>query len=421
MKEIRPRSRIHATVMIPGSKSISHRALIAAALCEGESSLKKFLACEDTLYTVNALRELGAGIFIEGENAVVSGTGGEFHHTSGLKDIYLGNSGTSYRLLLSTIALASGDYILDGTSRMRERPVGELVRVLNKLGVEASFMGREDFPPVFIRAKGIRGGKVEIQGQESSQYVSSLLLAGPYAEKDVEIEITGRLVSRPYVDLTLDVMEHFGVAVVHEGYRYFRILSGQMYTPRQFRIEGDVSSASYFWAAAAVTGGTIVTENIHSRTTRQGDIGFLDILEDMGCRVERGIDRVTISGGTLSGIEVDMGTMPDMVPTLAAIALFNEGKTVIRNVAHLRHKESDRLRSIALEWHRLGGQVKELPDGLIVRGGIPLSGTAVNPHDDHRMAMGLAVVGLRVPGVKVVEEGCVNKSFPGFWALWDGL
>jgi len=421
MKEIKPRSHIHATVRIPGSKSISHRALIAAALADGESLLKKFLACEDTLYTVNALRELGAEISVEGENAAVSGAGGEFHSISGLKAIYLGNSGTSYRLLLSIVALARGDYILGGTSRMRERPIGELVRALNKLGVEASCMGREDCPPVFVRAKGIRGGKVEIEGHTSSQYVSSLLLAGPYAEKNVEIEITGRLVSQPYVDLTLDVMEHFGIAVPHEGYRYFRIPSGQMYAPCQFRIEGDVSSASYFWAAAAVTEGTIVTENIHPRTTRQGDIGFLDILEEMGCRVERGTDRVIVQGGALSGIEVDMSTMPDMVPTLAAIALFNEGKTVIRNVAHLRHKESDRLRSIALEWHRLGGQVRELPDGLIVRGGIPLSGMAVNPRDDHRMAMGLAVVGLKVPGIKVVAEGCVNKSFPGFWALWDGL
>ncbi len=421
MKEIHPRPSIDASVRIPGSKSVTHRALITAGLADGESLLKEFLSCEDTLYTLNALRELGVQISTEGEKTIVSGTGGKFPFDQGRKEIFLGNSGTSYRLLLSTVALARGDYILTGTPRMQERPIGDLVRALNKLGVEASCMERENSPPVLIRAKGIHGGRVEIPGELSSQYVSSILLSGPYAEKEVEIEIRGRLVSRPYVDITLDVMKMFGVEVNRDGYRCFRISAGQRYHPCQFIIEGDVSAASYFWGAAAVTGGTLTTENIHPHTTRQGDVVLLDILEEMGCRVERETERVVVQGGELSGIEVDMGAMPDMVPTLAAIALFARGKTAIRNVSHLRLKESDRLGAVALEWGRLGGRVEELEDGIIIHGGERLSGGVMDPHNDHRLAMSLAIAGLRVPGIKIKNEHCVNKSFPGFWELWDGL
>ncbi len=421
MIEIRPRSHIDATVRIIGSKSVTHRALITAGMAKGESTLKEFLACEDTLYTVSALRELGVRISIEGESATVSGTGGEFSPPTGRKEIFLGNSGTSYRLLLSIIALARGEYILTGTTRMHERPVGDLVRALNGLGVEASCIEKNGFPPVYIKAKGIWGGRVDIPGDKSSQYLSSLLLCGPYAENGVEIEVAGRLVSRPYVDVTIDVMKRFGIPVERDGYRYFRISGGQKYQPCLFKIDGDVSSASYFWAAAAVTGGSITTKNIHPDTTRHGDIALLDILEEMGCHVDRETDRVVVQGGELSGIEVDMGAMPDMVPTLASIALFAGGKTTIRNVSHLRHKESDRLRSIALEWGRMGGRVEELDDGIIIYGGERLSGAVIDPHDDHRLAMSAAVAGLKVPGVQIKNENCVNKSFPRFWELWKGL
>jgi 3-phosphoshikimate 1-carboxyvinyltransferase len=421
MKEIRPKSSIDAAVVIPGSKSVTHRALITAGLAQGESLLKEFLTCEDTLYTANALRELGVQISIEGANATVSGLGGEFSDAPAKKEIYVGNSGTSYRLLLSIVALARGEYTLTGTPRMHTRPVGDLVKALNSLGVEASCIERDDFPPVSVNAKGIPGGSVKIPGGQSSQFVSSLLLAGPYAGSDVEIEVTGRLVSRPYVDVTLDVMKSFGIPVSRDGYRCFRIKAGQRYYPSLFKIDGDVSSASYFWGAAAVTGGTVVTENIHPHNTRQGDIALLDIMEKMGCRIERETDRVIVHGGALSGIDVDMGSVPDMVPTLAAIALFAEGKTTIRNVPHLRHKESDRLGDTALELRRLGSRIEERDDGLVIHGGGDLSGATTDPHDDHRLAMSLAIVGLRVPGIKIKDENCVEKSFPRFWELWESL
>ena len=421
MKEIRSRSAINAVVRIPGSKSLTHRAVIAAGLASGESHIKNFLSCEDTLYTIRALQELGAVISIDGEDLTVSGTGGQFPHSSDRKEIFLGNSGTSYRLLLSIVALANGEFLITGVPRMHKRPIGDLVAALNTLGVKAIYMERDEFPPVLIKAEGIRGGRTSIGGVKSSQYVSSLLLAGPYSDEGIEIEVTGTLVSEPYVDLTLDVMETFGIRVERKGYNYFKVPSGQGYSPRHFSVEGDASSASYFWAAAAVTGGKTITENIYSQKTRQGDIRFLHILEKMGCYVEKKADHVLVHGGTLTGIEADMSTMPDMVPTLAAVALFADGKTVIRNVSHLRHKESDRLRAVASEWSRLGGRVEELSDGLIIHGGSPLIGTMVDPHDDHRIAMSFALCGLKTPGIFIKDERCVEKSFPNFWDVFEEL
>ncbi len=421
MKEIKPRHHLNRSAKIPGSKSITHRAIIAASLAQGDSLLKNFLECEDTLYTANTLQELGVQISSEGEDLKISGTGGRFHAGSAGKELYLGNSGTSFRLLLSVVALGHGEFVMTGTPRMLTRPIGALVTALNKLDVEAACIDRNDCPPVLIKADGIRGGKTQIAGNQSSQYLSSLLLSGPYAENGIEIEVTGELVSSPYVDITVDVMEQFGVEVERREYRYFKIPSGRGYSACEFTVQGDASSASYFWAAAAVTGGTVITENIYPFKTRQGDIRFLEILERMGCRVEKKADRVIVHGGKLSGIEADMGSMPDMVPSLAAVALFSAGSTHIKNVHHLRIKESDRLHAIALEWNKLGARVEETEDGLIIHGSGPLSGARVDPHDDHRIAMSLAVIGLKVPGVKIQNEGCVNKSFPQFWNLWDSL
>ena len=421
MKEVNSLTSLNATVRIPGSKSITHRAIIAAALADGESLLSDFLACEDTLYTAKTLEALGVEISDENGGLKVRGLGGKFPGDQEEKELYLGNSGTSFRLLLSVVALASGRFVMTGTPRMQKRPIGTLVKALTELGAEVSFSDQDGYPPVRIQAKGIRGGTIHMPGDQSSQFISSILMSAPYADKDVEIHVKGTLVSRPYLDITTDVMAEFGVAVERDGYSRFKVNSGRTYQPGAYTIQGDVSSASYFWAAAAVTGGTVVTENIHPFQTRQGDIRLLDILEKMGTAVERRPDRVLVHSGTLKGIEVDMSAMPDMVPTLAAVSLFAEGKTIIRNVPHLRLKESDRLAAVACEWNRLGGKLEELEDGLVIHGGRKLTGTTVNPHDDHRLAMSLAVIGLRVPGIKIADEGCVAKSFPQFWDLWDRL
>jgi 3-phosphoshikimate 1-carboxyvinyltransferase len=419
MKEIKPISNLNVEVGIPGSKSITHRAIIAASLATGKSLLRNFLDSEDTVYTAETLKKLGVDIAFEGDNLQVSGTGGKFPPVTERIELFMGNSGTSFRLLLSVVALGRGEFVMTGTPRMLTRPIGALVTALNRLDVEASCIEKNSCPPVLIRAHGIRGGRTQIAGNQSSQYLSSLLLAGPYTEKGLEIEVTGELVSSPYVDITTDVMEQFGVEVEREGYRYFYVPSGKGYVAREFTIQGDASSASYFWAAAAVTGGIVTTGNIHPLITRQGDIKFLDVLEKMGCRIERRPDRVIVHGGNLSGIDVDMGDMPDMVPTLAAVALFAEGKTRIGNVHHLRIKESDRLHAVALEWAKLGAQVEETHDGLIIHGRGNFKGSDVFPHNDHRIAMSLAVIGLKIPGVKIQDEACVGKSFPMFWGLWD--
>jgi 3-phosphoshikimate 1-carboxyvinyltransferase len=280
---------------------------------------------------------------------------------------------------------------------------------------------RESYPPVGVKGGGLGGGKITLSGKESSQYLSSLLLAAPYARNDLEVRVTKELVSRPYVDITLKVMENFGVRVERDQYRYFRVPAGSPYRAIRYSVEGDVSTASYFWAAAAVTGGEITTENIFPHTTPQGDIAFLDILESMGCRVYRGSDQVTVQGGELCGIEVDMKDLPDMVPTLASVALFARGRTMISNAAHLRFKESDRLSAIACEWKALGARVEEQKDGLVIHGREPLKGGLADPHGDHRLAMSLAVVGLKVPEVRIKDETCANKSFPEFWDLWNTL
>ncbi len=412
---------MNGSVPIPGSKSLSHRAMIAAALADGESLLKGVLFCGDTDYTRKALEMLGAVMAPRGEDLLVQGTGGRLKRAASGINVFMGNAGTTLRFLLSVVSLSRGEFVLDGSPRMRQRPVGILAHALNALGARVRFPGKTGFPPVLVEARGLSGGSVEIPGEESSQHLSSLFLAAPYAREDTEVRVTGQLLSRPYVDMTVKVMEAFGAGVSRQGYELFRVKSGEHYQPRTFTIEADVSAAGYFWAGAAVSGGSVTTVNVDPFATSQGDIGFLDILEEMGCRVKREPGKVTVQGGTLNGVEVDMGTMPDTVPTLAAVALFATGKTVIRNVAHIRLKESDRIGAVAAEWKRLGARVEELPDGLVVEGGLPLKGASVDPHHDHRIAMSLAVIGLRVPGLVITDKTCVNKSFPTFWDLWDAL
>ena len=416
MKQIRTTANLDTTVRIPGSKSITHRYLIMASLAEGRSQLGNTLWCDDTRYTAKALESLGAQIIHSPEAAEVTGTGGKLDHPS--KPIFLDNAGTSMRLLTAVACLAQGDCVLTGSDRMHRRPIGELLAGLRPLGGVVESLEKNGCPPVHIHGNGLKGGRTLVDASRSSQFVSAILLAAPYASNPVEIGVQG-LVSRPYVDVTLDGMSRFGAVAGWLDEETLRVEAPGQYRPGNYDVEGDCSSASYFWAAAAITGGKITTLNI-VRNSQQGDLVFLELLSQMGCRVEWHDHGVSVLGGRLRGIEVDMRDMPDMVPTLAVTAAFAEGTTVIGNVGHLRIKESDRLQTVAEGLQRLGVQVDEGQDSLTIRGGSPVGGL-IDPHNDHRIAMSFAVAGLVTTGVRIADETCVDKSFPEFWDRFEEL
>jgi 3-phosphoshikimate 1-carboxyvinyltransferase len=417
MIEIEPLDHCNAVVTVPGSKSYTHRALILSSLADGESVLINALRCEDTERTAEALERFGVAVSWESDHIRVLGRGGKFESSEDRIDV--GDSGASMRFLTALAALKKGITLLDGSERMRKRPIGELLNSLGELGVKAYSKKGDGFPPVIVESQGLKGGMARIKGEESSQFLSGLLMVAPYARRDVNVEVTGSLASKPYVDITRDVMSVFGVKIKNQEYRSFFIKAGQRYLPQTYRIEGDASNASYFFSAAAVCRGRVRVENINP-VTIQGDIGFLEILERMGCRVTRGSDWIEVLGGELHGIEMDMNEMPDLVPTLAVTAAFAQGETVIKNISHLRFKESDRLHALAVELSKMGIQIKEGEDRLEIEGGKPHS-AEIETYDDHRMAMSFAVAGLTVPGVKIKGERCVDKSFPEFWEVLHKL
>ena len=416
LKEITPRERVQAVLNLSGSKSYTHRALIAAALAAGDSVLTNALQAEDTLLNAQAMASLGAGIDWQGATVRVRGAGGCWAPVS--EPLYLGNSGTSMRFFTALAALGQGEYRLTGTERLCQRPLGELLEALAQLGVKAVSEKGDGCPPVIVHG-GLSGGRTRLSGAVSSQFLSALLFIAPLAPQGVEIDITGQLVSRPYVDLTLEVLADFGISYYREGYRYFQVPGGQSYLPQEYAIEADASSASYFWAAAALTGGRVTVTNL-SLESCQGDAKFPQVLERMGCRLISAPEGLTVEGGPLKGLEVDMAAMPDLVPTLAVLAAFAQGDTVITGVAHLRHKESDRLAAVAAELKKMGVEAQETADGLIVHGGRPKS-AFIDTYDDHRMAMSFAVAGLKAPGVVIKDPQCVNKSFPDFWEFFERL
>jgi len=409
--EIKPLHHCDAVIAIPGSKSYTHRALVLSSLADGESLLTHALRCEDTERTARGLVNFGAETFWEGNDVRVLGTGGKLEGSGDRIDV--GNSGTSMRFLTALAALKRGVTVLDGNERMRKRPIRELLVGLGELGVRSYSQKENGFPPVVVDSEGLDGGTARIKGEESSQFLSGLLMVAPYARKDVNIQVAGSLSSKPYVDITLAAMSSFGVGVRNQGYRSFSIQAGQRYCPQQYLIEGDASNASYFFSAAAVCRGRVEVKNLNPASL-QGDLGFLDILERMGCRINRKSDRIEVQGAELHGIKIDMNEMPDLVPTLAVTAAFARGRTVIQNIGHLRLKESDRIHALATELSKMGARIDEKKDGLEIEGGRP-HGAEIETYDDHRMAMSFAVAGLAVPGIRILEERCVDKSFPEFW------
>ena len=413
MKEIKPLQGIDATVSVPGSKSYTQRSLIIAALADGSSCLHNPLIAEDTGYVIEALRSLGAEIRTEDGDITISGTGGHLKNPG--KDIYLGNNGTAMRLLTGVVALGRGSFTLTGSPRLCQRPIKPLLDALTSLGVDARSKGNNGYPPVVVHANGLRGGTVMFTDIESSQYVSAMLICAPFAESDTAIELQGTVPSLPYVDMTVDAMKAFGVKVTTEGPVRYVVKSGQHYKGKLYPIEGDCSSASYFFLAAALGKGRVRVQHINPGTL-QGDINFLTILERLGCTVIKGKDWIEVVGDQLPPGEFtfDLGNMPDMVPTLAGLGAVRPGRTIIENVPHLRTKESDRLAALAAELRKVGVQAEETDDGLVIEGNTP-HGAGIETYNDHRIAMSFAVLGLVIPGIRIQNAGCVDKSFPGFW------
>ncbi len=418
MREISPgKCKERVVVRVPGSKSYSHRALIAAALSDGPCILTGVLDSRDILLTRQALVQLGVQIEENDGALSVQGTGGLLSPCR--SPIYLGNSGTSMRLLTAVATLGGGETVLSGSERMHQRPIGDLVRGLNQIGCRVRAEANDAFPPVRVGGRRPEGGSVSIDCSASSQFLSALLLIGPYTRRGLDIQVVAGPVSRPYVDMTLRIMDRFGVGVDREGYRRFREPGGRIYTGGRHAVEPDASQAGYFWAAAALTGSRVTVDGI-SNDSLQGDARFPDLLARMGCTVLRSAQSTTVAGGPLTGIHADMGDMPDLVPTLAVVAAFAEGETVIVNAAHLREKESDRLAAVSTELHKMGIAVVETADGLRIRGG-GARGARIDTYDDHRIAMSFALAGLRIPGIRIENEGCVDKSFPNFWEVFAQL
>ncbi|MEN6486953.1 MAG: 3-phosphoshikimate 1-carboxyvinyltransferase [Syntrophobacteraceae bacterium] len=420
IRKIDPVPKVNAEIRLPGSKSVSHRALIVAALADGESEIRNLLEAEDTLLTMRALEMLGVR-FVREENLVrVFPPESRWVQPSG--PILLGNSGTSTRLLLAVAAAGKGTFTFDGSPRLRERPIGPVIEALEQLGVRCRYLGRPGFPPVEITSGGLEGGDVLVDASRSSQFLSAVLIAAPLARREVRVSWKEPVASFPYVAITLAMMETAGVETRRAGGNCIAVPAPAAYRPLRFTVEGDCSSASYFWAAAALTAGEVTTYPVFPDSS-QGDCRLLDILQHMGCSVVMGQESVWVNGPEeLKAVDVDMNGMPDVVPTLAVVAAFAPGTTRIRNVAHLRLKESDRLRAVATELRKFGVPVRELPDGLEIEGGSvhpPWAGIEV--YNDHRIAMAFALAGLRVEGVEIHGAEAVSKSFPNFWEAFEQL
>lgn len=431
---------LNATVRVPGSKSLTNRALLIASLANGTTHLTNALFSDDSHHFAKALQTLGFDVQLDEQNfsMTVTGLGGKIPAKNA--ELFIGNAGTAARFLSAFLTLGNGEYILDGEPRMRERPIGDLVEALTQLGakIQSQVTGHlalgTDYskisPPIKIIANGLTGGKTKIAGDISSQFLSALLMVAPYAQTPIEIELTTELNSKPYVDMTITIMKDFGVEVQRNGYQSFTIPISNYQLPitnlstslkAGYPIESDASAASYFFAAPAICGGTVRVENI-SRKSVQGDVNFLDVLTQMGCVVEEGDNSIIVHRpSSIVGIDVDMRDIPDTAQTLAAIAPFADSPTRIRGIASARVKETDRVHATCVELDRLGVRVEEAEDGMTIHPVEKMRATSIQTYNDHRMAMAFSLIGLRFDGVTIENPSCVSKTFPNFFDVLDTL
>ena len=412
---LRKAENIEIRVTAPPSKSYTHRALIAAGLAAGGSIIERPLRADDTRITASVLRQMGAAVAWGDECITIQGTDGAPRCDPGTV-LDMGDSGTSLRLLTTAALLCPEPVVVTGSTRMKERPVEGLVTALNRIGAAITYLEKEGFPPILVDGV-FRGGRVLVESTVSSQFASSLLLSAPYAASALDLVIPPRAVSRSYLDVTVDVMQSFGAMVARDGYERFSVDPAAKYTGRTYRVEGDYSSASYFFAMAAVCGGRATVSSL-SPSSVQGDRQFLTALSAMGCRVSAGDDAVTVaSDGRLEGIEMDLSSAPDMVQTVCMVAACARSPSRFTGIGHLHYKESDRVLAIVRMLRALGGDVSATADGSITIRPARLHGGSVDPANDHRTAMSAAVLGLAVGGITVRDAGCVSKSFPEFWEI----
>lgn len=419
---LHPISKVNGVVNLPGSKSVSNRALLLAAMARGKTRLTNLLDSDDIRHMLNALSSLGVNYTLSEDKTVcdVEGLGRPFEAPKEL-EIFLGNAGTAMRPLAAALCLGTGEYVLTGEPRMKERPIGHLVSSLRQAGAKVTYLEEEGYPPLKIIGTGLSGGTVEIDGSISSQFLTAFLMAAPMASDDVTIKIIGELVSKPYIDITLHIMAQFGVKVENNNYTEFVIRKGQSYqSPGEFLVEGDASSASYFLAAAAIKGGEIKVTGI-GRNSIQGDIQFAEALAKMGADIEWGDDFVISRVGKLKAVDLDFNHIPDAAMTIATTALFADGTTAIRNVYNWRVKETDRLHAMATELRKVGAEVEEGHDYIVITPPESLKHAAIDTYDDHRMAMCFSLVALSNTPVTINDPKCTSKTFPDYFDKLESL
>ena len=413
---LQPVNKIDGTVNVPGSKSLSNRALLLAALAKGETRLTNLLDSDDIRHMLDALKLLGVEYSLSDDKTEckVTGLGGAFSVDKPLS-LFLGNAGTAMRPLCAALAASNVTVELTGEPRMEERPIGDLVDALLEAGADIEYLKNAGYPPLKITGSQLKGGELSVDGSVSSQFLTALLMAAPLFSEDTTIAIKGELVSKPYIDITLDTMARFGVSVDNQDYQRFVIKAGQQYVaPKTFMVEGDASSASYFLAAGAIKGGTVKVTGIGKQSI-QGDIRFADVLEAMGAKVEWFDDCIVIHGAPLKGVDMDMNHIPDAAMTIATTALFAEGETCIRNIYNWRVKETDRLFAMATELRKLGVEVEEGHDYIRVTPGAALQHAAIDTYNDHRIAMCFSLVSLSDTPVTINDPGCTAKTFPDYF------
>ncbi|MBN3065563.1 3-phosphoshikimate 1-carboxyvinyltransferase [Pectobacterium aquaticum] len=413
---LHPIKLINGTLNLPGSKSVSNRALLLAALAEGKTQLTNLLDSDDVRHMLTALTALGVDYHLSSDRTVceITGLGGAFTASQPL-ELFLGNAGTAMRPLAAALCLTDGDIVLTGEPRMKERPIGHLVDALRQGGAKIDYLEQENYPPLRLHG-GFQGGEISVDGSVSSQFLTALLMTAPLAAQDTQISIQGDLVSKPYIDITLHMMKAFGIEVRHENYQRFFVAGRQQYrSPGDYLVEGDASSASYFLAAAAIKGGVVRVTGV-GRNSVQGDIRFADVLEKMGATVRWGEDYIECERGELHAIDMDMNHIPDAAMTIATAALFAQGgTTTLRNIFNWRVKETDRLAAMAIELRKVGAEVEEGNDYIRITPPTKLKVAEIGTYNDHRMAMCFSLVALSDTPVTILDPKCTAKTFPDYF------